>query len=259
MFCPAMAIAQVTNSGDTLFNQTDKQGLKQGFWKGYFENKKLKYTGKFKDNKPTGTFKRYYPDGQLRALMNYNPSGTKAFTTLYYQNGGKAAEGIYVGTKKDSIWNYYSYYDKTIANRENYVNGLREGISVSYYSSGKKSQELQYKNDIKHGIWKQYYENGTVKILATYTNGKRTGDFTVNYPDGKPEWKGRYVDDKQDGKWINFNPDGSVASEIEFINGIAKNAEELNNKESKMLEVIEKIKGSIPEPDENSLVPGGGM
>lgn len=259
MLFSATLNAQVANNGDTIFNQTDKQGLKQGYWKGYFENKKLRYTGYFKDNKPVGTFKRYYPDGPIRAIMVYNKDGSRAFATLYYQNGTKAAEGVYAGTLKDSVWNYYSYYDKTLAGKEKFVKGKKEGIAVNYYPSGKKSQELEYKNDIKHGVWRQFYDNGSLKILATYSNGKRTGDFVVNYPDGKPEWKGKYVNDVKEGKWINYNPDGSVSSEIEFVKGIAKNSEELNMKESKMLELIEKIKGSIPEPDENSFIPGSGM
>jgi antitoxin component YwqK of YwqJK toxin-antitoxin module len=259
MLFSVAANAQNANTGDTIFNQTDKQGLKQGYWKGYFENKKLRYTGYFKDNKPAGTFKRYYPDGGIRAVMIYNPTGTRAFTTLYYQNGTKAAEGVYAGTQKDSVWNYYSYYEKKLNGKEKFVNGKKEGISVIYYSSGKKSQELEYKNDIKHGVWRQFYENGSLKILTAYNNGKRTGNFVVNYPDGKPEWKGKYVNDVKEGKWINYNPDGSVYSEIEFENGIAKNSEELNMKESKMLELIDKLKGSIPEPEENSFIPGSGM
>lgn len=257
LFISSLANAQ--NTTDTVFNQTDPKGLKQGFWKGYFENKKLKYTGSFKDNKPVGTFKRFYPDGELRAIMVYNAAGTKAYTTLYYKTGTKAAEGIYIGNLKDSIWNYYSYYDKTLTSREKYVHGKKEGISVNYYSTGKISQELEYKNDIKNGIWKQYYDNGSLKISATYTNGKRTGAFVVNYPNNKAEWRGKYVNNLQEGKWVNYNPDGTVASEIEFVNGIAKNSEELDNKESKMLELIEKVKGSIPDPDENNMVPGGGM
>lgn len=259
LFYSSLTFAQTTTSGDTVFNQTDAKGLKQGYWKGFYESKKIKYIGYFKDNKPVGTFKRFYDDGVIKALMVYNASGTKAFTTLYYQNGVKAAEGNYVGTVKDSIWNYYSYYDKTLSNRENYVKGKREGVSESYFSSGKKSQELEYKNDLKNGIWHQYYENGTVKISATYSNGKRIGPFVVNYPDGKPEWRGNYVSDVKTGKWTLFNPDGSINSEIEFVNGIAKNSQELERKESKQLELIEKIKGSIPEPDENSFIPGSGM
>jgi antitoxin component YwqK of YwqJK toxin-antitoxin module len=257
LFISTVAYGQTpVKSGDTIFNQTDKQGLKQGYWKGFYENKKIKYTGYFKDNKPVGTFKRYYDEGILKAIMEYDKTGTRTFTTLYYQNGTKAAEGIYKGTSKDSVWNYYSYYEKTLSNRENYKNGKKEGRSTSYYASGSVSQEIDYRNDVKDGIWKQYFENANLKLSATYVAGKRTGDFILNYPNNIAEWKGKYIDDKKEGNWTHYNPDGSKDSEIEFVNGIAKNAEELDKKEQEMLKLIEKKKGSIPEPDENSFAPG---
>lgn len=259
LFCSTLTFAQVPGSSDTLFNQVDGKGWKQGYWKGYYPNKKIKYTGFFKDNKPVGTFKRYYEDGTIKALMIYNSAGNKAFTTLYYQNGSKAAEGNFTGTVKDSTWNYFSYYDKTLSGRENFVMGKKEGISVSYYSSGKKSQELEYRNDIKNGIWRQYYSNGILKLATAYRNGKRNGNFIVNYPNDKPEWKGMYIDDIKDGKWIHYNPDGTLDIEIEFVKGVARNSQEMDDRESKFLEQFEKLKGSIPEPDENSVMPGLGM
>lgn len=258
ILCSTYSYGQTINSNDTIFNQTDKQGLKQGYWKGFYENKKLKYTGYFKNNKPVGTFKRYYDDGGIKAIMTYNADGIKAFTTLFYQNGTKAAEGNYLGTLKDSVWNYYSYYSKNISSKENFVKGKKEGLSVNFFTSGKKSQELEYKNDLKNGIWRQYYDNGVVKISAVYSNGKRTGQFFVNYPDNKPEWRGSYLNDVKDGKWIHYNPDGTVDTEVEFVKGIAKTSI-LDKREQKLLEMIEKMKGSIPEPEENSFMQGAGM
>ena len=45
----------VSASGsDTIWNQTDKNGLKQGFWKVTYENGFVKYQGFFKNNLPFG-------------------------------------------------------------------------------------------------------------------------------------------------------------------------------------------------------------
>ena len=43
---------------DTIFNQTDQNKLKQGFWKKSYPNGKVAYRGFFKDDKPRGVFKR---------------------------------------------------------------------------------------------------------------------------------------------------------------------------------------------------------
>lgn len=248
-----------TAQGDTVFNQTDKQGLKQGFWKGYYQNGKIKYIGFFKDNKPVGTLKRYFEDGTLKAIMIYDPTGTKARTKLYYQGSTIAAEGNYVNSIKDSIWNYYSFYEKTLSNKENYVHGKKNGFSISYYSTGKKAEEVEYKNDIKDGKWRQYYEDGTDKLIAGFIQGKREGDFLFFYPNKSLEWKGFYKNDKKSGVWQHFTPDAKPEAQIEFVDGIAKNAEELDKKEQQLLKEIEQKKGKIPEPDENNIIPGSGM
>lgn len=54
---------------DTLWNQTDNKGKKQGNWRANYENGKLKYSGYFKDNKPVGEMKRFHENGALKALM----------------------------------------------------------------------------------------------------------------------------------------------------------------------------------------------
>jgi antitoxin component YwqK of YwqJK toxin-antitoxin module len=113
-------IQTVNGQNDTLFNQYDGQGHKQGFWKVKYENGVLKYTGCFRDDKPVGEMKRFFEDGTLKADMFFDHSGITR-VKLYYQDGPLAAEGNYLNTTKDSTWNYYSYYTKSLSNRETYA------------------------------------------------------------------------------------------------------------------------------------------
>lgn len=246
----------ISSSGDTIFNQTDKQGKKQGYWKVKYEDGVIKYTAFFKDDKPVGLMKRYFEDGTLKAEMYFYPDGVRSHAKIYYQAGPLAAEGKYINSQKDSTWNYYSYYTKTLSNRETYVNGKKNGRSVSYYSNGKISEELDWKNGIHDGIWNQYFENGVLKLSSGYTNGKRTGDFVLNYSDNRPEWKGAYANDKREGKWSHFDVTGKNDTNIEYKNGVATNTAELEAKEQELLKQIEKTKGKIPEPDETNFMPG---
>jgi antitoxin component YwqK of YwqJK toxin-antitoxin module len=254
---PALNAQTGSTSGDTLFNQTDKQGLKQGYWKVKYPSGAIKYTVFYKDSKPEGIMKRYFDDNSLMAELQFSPKTTRIKAKLYFQDGPLAADGIYSQKDvKDSTWNYYSYYTKTLRSRENYANGNKNGMSYSYFEDGKIAEEREWKNGVSHGIWRQYYQNGAVKLVCNYVDGKRNGDFTVNYPDNKPEWQGAYVDDKREGKWTHYDPDGSVQSVTEYKNGVATNADELQAKEQKKLDDIEKQKGKIPEPDETNIMPG---
>jgi Uncharacterized protein conserved in bacteria len=246
-----------SGSKDTIFNQTDKQGLKQGYWKVKYPNGAVKYSAFYKDNNPVGLMKRYFDDNSLMAELQFSPGSTRIKAKLYFQAGPLAAEGVYSQKDvKDSVWNYYSYYTKTLKSRENYVNGKKQGKSFSYFTDGKIAEERDWKNGLSNGLWQQYYPNGVTKFSSFYTDGKRNGAFVLNYPDGQVEWKGIYKDDKRDGKWIHYDVDGKEDSAIEYKDGVALNADEQQAKEQKFLEDIEKQKGRIPEPDETNIMPG---
>ena len=246
-----------TTSGDTVFNQTDKKGLKQGYWKVKYPNGAIKYTAYYKDNKPVGTMKRYFDDNSLMAELQFIPLSTRIKAKLYFQAGPIAGEGLYSQKDiKDSTWNYYSYYTKTLRSRETYVNGKKHGISYDYFEDGKVAEEHEWKNGISHGVLRQYFQNNIVKFVCNYTDGKRNGSFVINYPDSKPEWEGMYINDKREGKWTHYDVNGSVQTVIEYKDGVALNADELQAKEQKILDDIEKQKGKIPEPDETNIAPG---
>ncbi|HOK52659.1 MAG TPA: hypothetical protein PLF75_12280, partial [Bacteroidales bacterium] len=67
-------------SSDTLWNQTDARGWKQGYWRAYYDNGKLRYRGYFKDNQPLGEFRRYYESGGIMAVQNFTGQGTSYVT-----------------------------------------------------------------------------------------------------------------------------------------------------------------------------------
>ena len=239
---------------DTLWNQTDKQGHKQGFWRVNYENGKIKYTGFFKDNKPLGELKRYYDDGTIKAIQ-YFESNNKSRVKMYYQNGVLAGEGNFIGLMKDSIWKYYSFYDKGLKLMENYTNGVKEGNSVKYYANGKIAEEISWHNNQKHGPWKQYYEDGSIKLSANYMNDIRYGTFISYYPSGKTEVKGNFENDNMQGEWSYYDENGNIKTKINYINGVPQNVKELQEKENEYFKVIDENKGKFPEPDENNIVP----
>ena len=55
IFLPFFSFSQI--------NQSDTNGLRQGFWKKEYPNGGLIYKGNFKDGKPVGEWKRFYKGG----------------------------------------------------------------------------------------------------------------------------------------------------------------------------------------------------
>lgn len=235
-------------TSDTVFNQTDEQGQKQGFWKKEYENGKPVYIGYFKDGKPTGELKRFYENGEVKAIMNFKEESDTADATLYYQNGEKAAEGTYIGQKRHGEWRFYSYYDQTLKAIEHYNQGIKEDISKSFYSSGQVAQELKWQNDKENGAWKQYFESGLLKLQALFKDGNLHGDYMVYHPNGEKYVEGQYKNGLMEGDWIYYNEDGSVKAEITYQNGEPVKGQELLEQEQEFFEMIEENKGKYTEP-----------
>ena len=84
---------------------TDANGKKQGYWKKVDPtSKKIIYEGLFKDDKPQGLFKYYYPNDSVKAKMLFIQNGRIGYSTLFHPSGKKMAYGKYINETKDSIW-----------------------------------------------------------------------------------------------------------------------------------------------------------
>ncbi len=235
-------------------NQRDATGRKQGYWEAVDRNGSLVYTGYFKDDKPVGEMKRYYPNGGVRVIMHYDNKSAKARARFFWQNGELAAQGNYINTKRDSVWLYYSYYTKKISYRVEYIIGARNGMTQSFYPDGDIAEETIWKNDQKTGSWKQFFDNGQLKSEGIYKNDKLEGPYVAYYPDGKKETTGNYQNNLPDGEWLHYDNNGKVTSTIRYVDGEIVNLDELEASEREFFKKIEEQKDRIKEPTIEDMV-----
>jgi len=245
----------VNNKGDTIYNQTDEEGLKQGYWKKQYSNGSLKYKGGFINDKPVGEFRRYFENGQLKALMIFDKKSELVNTIIYYEDGRLAAEGQYIKNKKDSTWNYYSYYSQTLVCKESYINGLKHGISIKYYNNGNFSEELEWKDDAKDGKWNQYFESREIKMKSFYKSGLRDGYFKLFYKSGQIEIEGQYINNRKHDYWTYYDENGNTILKVDYEYGNPVNKEVLHQKEKEFFQQMEENLGKIQEPNEADFVP----
>lgn len=244
------------SSPDTTWNQTDRSGKKQGWWKRYYSDGTLMYTGFFVNDSPRGTFKRYFENGNTKAIMQFSDDGKCSYTILFYMNGEPAAEGKYTGIYKDSTWNYYSYYTGTLSLVENYRNGQKNGAVMKYYNNGTVAESIEWNSDIRDGKWLQYFEDGALRLSSSYTNDKINGPYLVYTAPGILAIDGKYINGNMEGTWKFFNEKGELEFELKYDNGKALNDSVLEEKSKKFIEELEKNLGTIPEPDLENLAPG---
>ncbi len=203
------------------FTQTiDAKGKKQGYWKKKDEKtNKLVYEGAFKDDKPVGTFKYYYSNDSVRAVMQFRDGGKIANAKLFHMNGKRMAEGKYINKEiKDSIWIYYDEYG-VLLSKEKYIMGKKEGACYVYLPDGGLSEERNYKQDIQEGPFRQYFDGKNLRAEGVYFRGQLEGKASYYFPNGNVVAQGYYKNGNKTGPWIYRSEDGKVKDKELYKNG----------------------------------------
>jgi len=234
-------------------NQVDEQGKKHGMWIKKYPGGQTRYKGRFNHGTPTGTFKRYFRNGELMAIMQHR-NDSAVYATLYNEKGKKRAEGKYINKEKDSTWVFYDPEGNVIL-QEKFNMGVRNGKSVRFYPNGDTSQVVVYKNGIKNGIFKQYFSNGNLKLLARYQKNELDGYVTIFAPNGHKEVEGLYRDNLRQGKWVYYKGVNDTAQVLRYKDGEPLNEDSLELQESKEIIRLENNEGKFGDPRQE-LMPG---
>lgn len=211
--------------GKFISQTMDANGKKQGYWKKYDTKGKLLYEGEFKNDKPLGTFKYYYPNDSVKAIMNFKLEGKIAYSKLFHMNGKRMGEGKYINEEKDSVWLFFDEAGILIS-KDNYKLGKKNGSSIVYLPDGNIAEERLFKDNLMNGPFKQYFGPGKVRAIGKYINGELDGKCTHYYPNGVEVAVGFYVLGKKNGPWIYRNENGAVKEKELFKNGVLANKKE---------------------------------
>ena len=235
------------SSGQTK-NRRDAAGSKQGYWEAVDSKGALVYTGYFVNDQPVGEMKRYYPAGGVRVIMNYDSLSTKVRALFFRENGAVAARGNYTGTRRDSVWLYYSNHTGTLSRRVEYVEGKQHGKEQTLYPEGGIAEEIIWENGFKNGHWMQFFNNGQTKLTATYTNDQLEGAFTVFSPVGRKDIEGAYRHGARDGEWKLYDEHGKLATTIRYAEGVITNFDEVDAAQQEFYKKMTEQEGKIREP-----------
>ncbi len=136
-----------------------------------------------------------------------------------YKETQVVEKGRYLDNLKTGKWIYY-YSNNKIKQVLNYSNNLPSGHAVFYYKNGNKREEGSWVNNKWVGSYTYYYENGSVKNEWSYNkNGQRTGVQRYYYKSGQLMIEGEWSNGKEAGIITEYYEDGFVKSERIFNNG----------------------------------------
>ncbi|MFW5915846.1 MAG: toxin-antitoxin system YwqK family antitoxin [Bacteroidota bacterium] len=234
-------------------NEYDENGNKHGVWKKKYSNGEIQYKGEFRHGKPAGELKRYFPNGELMAIMNHRGEG-EVYATLFNKEGKKRAEGKYIDKERDSTWIFYGTENNVIL-KENYNKGEKVGKSVRFYLNGDTSQIAHYRDGEKHGMFKQFFRNGNTKLLARYQNDELDGNVTIFSPNGYKEIEGLYRDNLRENKWIYYENTTDTARVVEYKNGEPLNKDSIELQETREIIRLENNEDKFGDPRDELTPP----
>ena len=192
--------------GQEKINQFNTNGEREGVWKKFYNNNRIRYQGQFKNGKEIGTFKFY------SALNSEHPTVIKSFekgsnfakVNYYDDKGVLKSTGEMNGKVRIGKWIYYHLDGKSILSEENYKKGILNGSSKTFYNTGKITEEMFYVNGKLHGNLKRYSDEGVLLDDLNYLNGKLHGAAKYYNVKGKLIYWGDYENDEKIGKWEYF-------------------------------------------------------
>lgn len=191
------------SQSDTTWNQQSVTGKKEGQWKAYHPNGKLRYKGQFKDGIPYGDFYLYLNNGDLKTILSYR-NEQEAFGKHFYGNGDILAQGKYVERKKDSLW--VTYGGNNIKLEEGTYNlGEKNGHWITYFPDGTVAERKNYKDDIEEGKYEIFYSNSQLKQEAKFEKGMLEGNTVFYDREGLKILEGTYYRNMRDGDWIHID------------------------------------------------------
>lgn len=201
-------------------NIIDANGLKQGDWEKYNDDKELIYTGQFKDDIPVGTFTYFFGDGTKKAELTYSEKHIgEASVINYHQNGHIMAMGMYLNQLRHGAWVFFDELENRIC-EEQYNNGEKTGVWKTYYIDGNINEEVSYAKDKKNGPWIQYFTDGVVKVQGNYVNGLLEGEIQYYHPNGAVRIVGSYIHNFKEGNWKFFDEEGALVKEQKYVKGV---------------------------------------
>ena len=196
-------------------NLFDSNNKRTGTWKKYYPNKRIRYTGQFKDVKEFGVLKFYDITTSRKPIIikTFYKNSDSLFVQFYRLNGNLKTEGVLNERKRVGPWKYF-YKNGAVMSQENYKNGLRHGEQFVFYSNGKITERSLFKNGLLDGISIKYSSKGILIEEVAYKKGKPNGLARYFELNGNLKETGIYIDGKRVGKW-EYYLDGELTQKNE--------------------------------------------
>ena len=166
-----------------------------------------------------GTWKFYYPNGNLNEQVEYKDNQMNGYYIHYGSDGSLLEQGEYKMGLKTGIFKVYK--DGKLSSEISYSNGAENGKFV-FYVNGKVARTGEYKNGIKVNRWLEFDENGNKIGQEIYDEaGLKKGKWEIPSFYRETTTFGEYQNDERVGVWSVRNKENKIIQTIDFDKGVS--------------------------------------
>jgi antitoxin component YwqK of YwqJK toxin-antitoxin module len=222
-------------------NRIDENGLKQGTWKDFYSDNKVKREANYTNNILDGLYKEYDESGNLTLLLRYRDGKIIEDDNIdaedidirneYDNDGNLTYSGAFRNTKpigihrrydiNGNVINSYIYNDKGLRISEGIVDkeGNKIGQWKNYYNTGELKSTGKYQNNLQEGKWTFYFRDGRIEQEGEFKNGLISGKWAWYYEDGKVEREEEFYNGKEEGFIVEYDEFGEIITKGEYFDG----------------------------------------
>ena len=181
-----------------------RAGKRNGNFIFYYENGKLKLTGKYVDDLLDSTVNAYWENGNMKYIHEYAMGVRVGKTITYYNNGNLEQEVALKNEKPHGLM--LTYYEAgNIRLKSNYNEGVRDGQYLRYHLTGLVAEESYYKNGFQDSV-ARYWDNvfGSIMKEEYFKMGKKEGVWLTFNEAGDTLTMYTYHNDQLDGPYKKY-------------------------------------------------------
>jgi uncharacterized protein len=222
-------------------NRIDQKNLKQGQWREFYANGRIRSEASYIDDLLHGYYKEYDEKGNPTLTMLYDKGAIVKSTVedepeiemvnrhdaagkLVYN--GAFRKNIPVGVHREygpdgKVINSFVYNDNGLLISQGIVDeaGNKNGRWKDFYPDSTLFAEGQFTDNRRTGQWKFYNQSGKMEQTGTFNAGRPDGVWTWYYPDGSILREEEYFQGEREGPFVEYSPDGQEIAKGEYIAG----------------------------------------
>lgn len=144
------------------------KGKKIGLWTWYYPNGNILIEENYEDGLHEGLYTEY--DENKNVIVKGIFAEDKEEGKWYRANKDFVEEGKYVDGKREGLWKGY-YKNGNVCYEASFNNDNYDGKYTRYWENGKLKEQGRYVLGLKNGSWKSYNKQAELFLVVTYKKG----------------------------------------------------------------------------------------